>query len=578
MTDAAADRPALPDALMPAIVDACRLALEHTGEDGRLMYAPGEFTYLHNTRGIAALAVAYTSEHPDNPLHGDAALADLIRRAGRFMVRHHLDPENSPPGHMWYEGREIHEWPYELWLAAYRVLKDAGADDLVEGWEEGLRAGGEVFQRWIPEIAHLRTASSPNFNISPNHFAFFILNALETAILFDNPAARDAALERARWITGQQHPDGYWAETDGPTTSYNFITTAAVGGYYRLTGERVFLDALRRALDFHTRYLYPDGTFLETIDQRIRYREHPVENWAWTLYAFSLFPEGRALNEYVARKMDYFRRPKAVPRVGRLAKAFVNYQSGEVAPQPEAITHGAFRLSRPGGIVKDGTWAVGLSGLNSRPRPHRYTMDRMNCLSVWHADTGLIIGGGNARNQPEAATFHKRVRIDPQATPEGLTHMDVCTPVTGSLDLTEKGGTLRVGYWGFDGEIAAEIVDARRLRLTVGAWARNDQAPIQFTPNLRLLPDVPLVTAAGREIAIDGTAFELTADEMGDWVGQGAWRLSVPPNATLIYPYRPRTSREPDAVPVADMYALLTVPLANEAVILEVTVKATRPS
>ena len=50
MTDAA-DRPALPDALMPAIVDACRLALEHTGEDGRLMYAPGEFAYLHNNLG-----------------------------------------------------------------------------------------------------------------------------------------------------------------------------------------------------------------------------------------------------------------------------------------------------------------------------------------------------------------------------------------------------------------------------------------------------------------------------------------------------------------------------------------------
>jgi|SRR5438128_1027377 len=73
--------------------------------------------------------------------------------------------------------------------------------------------------------------------------------------------------------TEEQAPDGYWGEwsRNGPTTGYDYLTMAGVALYYERSHDPTALEALRRSTDFHKFFTWPDGTPVETSNDRNRY-------------------------------------------------------------------------------------------------------------------------------------------------------------------------------------------------------------------------------------------------------------------------------------------------------------------
>ena len=53
---------------------------------------------------------------------------------------------------------------------------------------------------------------------------------------------------------------------------------------------------------------------------------------------------------------------------------------------------------------KDG-WFYCLSGIVTPPVETRWGQDRQSFVSIWHERTGLIVGGGNSKDQPEWSTI-----------------------------------------------------------------------------------------------------------------------------------------------------------------------------
>src|SRR5262249_8456679 len=156
---------------------------------------------------------------------------------------------------------------------------------------------------------------------------------------------------------------------------------------------------LRRATDFHKNFTWPDGTPVEVIDGRNRYRGVS----AWGHFGFSHWPDGRRYAAYLA---DFFTRRRASGRdLGRLSQSALYYHEGPTAPIPQELPHAAYQMQRVNaGIRKTGPWIVCLSGLIDTPIDSQFTLDRQGHLSIYHEKLGLIVTGANSKHQPELAT------------------------------------------------------------------------------------------------------------------------------------------------------------------------------
>src|SRR5205085_8295114 len=135
---------------------------------------------------------------------------------------------------------------------------------------------------------------------------------------------------------------------NGPTTGYNYLTMTGVALYYEHGHDKVAVDALRRATDFHKHYTYPDGTPVEVINGRNRH-------WAvsaWGHFGFSHFPDGRRYAEFLAGflpegKVGYH-------ALGRLAQDALYYHEGPTAPIPQDQPRYAHQMRLPAGTRKAG--------------------------------------------------------------------------------------------------------------------------------------------------------------------------------------------------------------------------------
>jgi hypothetical protein len=546
----------LPDSLWPAIVKGVELLLANSDAEGRLMVKPGEFGY-RSWFDFAALALAYTAPAAGNPFRGDKRVADLIARAGRMLVDEHRPGGPINFDGWWWDSRP-EEWTVESWLLAYELLCKAGSADLTDGWKECFLRVGETYDRYCRSTAGLRRMISPNLKISTNHFAYFAADLIRIGQVFDVPRFVEHGLETALKINSWQHPDGYWAESHGPTPSYNMITMSAIGLCHRYTGRAEFAESLARGVAFHTRFSYPDGHCLETIDQRVRYPSGKI----FGLYALSDSPAGRGLAEICWRTFGPAMLTEAGRGMfGRLVYNYVHWNRGPAETPPCAGGDYFARLSDlPGGVVNRGPWVVALSGSPSRTRNHLFTYDRQNLLSIWHRECGLIIGGGNNRDNPQSATFYCRVPNDPTAIVHGITHEDVYVPADASLTIDASGGELDASYYGFDAKLAVRAIDERTCRITAFAGTLPVNDPVTLNLNVLVKSGEPLQTAAG-PVALGDNAVELSSERLGGWAGQGRWRLIVPPGSRLSYPMIPFRCN-PQTQALARL-AVLTVPVTN---------------
>ena len=568
MTKAATQiEPVLPDAILPVLVQATDWMLTNSAPDGRLMVAPGDFDE-RSWYDLFALALVYTTKHPANRFYQDGRLADLIRRAGQRLIAWFADKQHVDYDGLWWDTRPD-EWIVETWLLTMETLRKAGAAELTVGWDEPLKRTGQTYDRYCRQVDNLRRMTSPNLKISTNHFAYFAADLIHLGQVFGESGWVDRGIDVARKINACQHADGYWPETHGPTTSYNLVSAAALCLCYRYTQLPEFAQTLRRAMDFHSRYTYPDGVCVETIDQRVRYPSLS----SFALYAFSDWADGRGWAELRFREsLPLLKTQAGRAHFGRLGYSWLYYRPGPVELPLCASGDYHARLSdMPGGVVRSDPWMIGLSGIASRPRNHHYTMDRQNLLSVWHRDCGLLIGGGGSRDNPQSATFHSRVMNDPTAVVHGITHEDVYVPMDGKMDIDAAGGRLDLEYWGYDARLDVRAVDERTCRIEAFAGTLPANDPVTLNLNVMLDSAKPLVTASGKSLALGDEPIELTAAEAGGWVGQGRWRLDVPAGGKVTYPLVPfnfnkkyiRTQR----------LAMLSVPVTNRAAVVTLKVE-----
>jgi len=330
-----------------------------------------------------------------------------------------------------------------------------------------------------------------------------------------------------RFAAEEQAPDGYWGEHSqaGPTTGYDYLTETQMALYWEYSKDPEALKALRLSTDFHKYFTYPDGTPVETINDRNRH-------WGvsmWGHFGFTNFPDGR---RYAAFLSQFSSGDNDIESISRIAQNALYFHRGEISPIPQDQEDYVHQMSIPAGIRKTGPWVVCLSGLIAPEDPlNNFFLDRQGNLSIFHQRHGLIISGANSKKQPEVATFIEKVE-------DQIIHM----PVSSHLMMDDKADRLALAYLTFFGVIEVPKPLPNQIGFRIYTTYKWGDASSRLNLQLVLKAGQTLETGTGKKILLGKDPFELDEAALSGLISHNGWTLKVPAGAFLtwpVYPFNP---------------------------------------
>ena len=447
---------------------------------------------------IYPLALLYTT--PGTDFHGDDAVLNTALRGGDairdFQYADGRVEFLKVDGSRW--GPTYMGWTNYAWLEAYALLRDRMDDARRTRWEEGLVLAHDGQAQ---EIRSLHVHNIPCWKA---------MSCYRAGQLFGRPDWQEAGTAMVQAVVAAQQPGGYWAEHGGPSTLYNYVYVHGLGLYYVFSGDRALLPALEAATDFHQTFIYPNGAPVETVDGRVKYHDR-IMGMGWV--GFSACPQGRRLVRYLVERLDPDR------DLGR-------FQGGAIASAAQHLIEGdearinldraAFRETyRDWGVVcREGPWFACLSAFTCPPVPSRWGQDRQAFLSLWHDRVGLILGGGNSKDQAEWSSFV----ADGRFVPEGGELLSDGTGV--ALTYGTVRCLLRLRFEG--GKVVIE------------GEAEGGPALQQF--GVRAGSGDSVRSAAGLEAELGQTAVHWSSSQLGGWLEVEGCRITVPPGAEFRWP------------------------------------------
>jgi hypothetical protein len=481
-----------------------------------------------------SLAVAYSHQAPGNRYFKDKQVLETIMKAGDVLIAD-ADKDGKwvfrkKDGSTW--GKIWMPWTYSRWVRTFMLVRDDMPADRREAWARALTLGYSGISR--EQLGHVH-------NI-PTHHAMGLYVAGKT---LDRPEWCKQATEFMVKVAKTQFEGGYWSEDVGPVVRYNFVYIDALGTYYSLSGDQRVLPAIEKAIRFHCLFTYPDGSIVETIDERNPYHEgvYPAN------VGFTLTPAGRALLQTLWTKLGKEPLPPDL-----IASLLLHGQEGPTdrsAVNPgdslEVLTEkGVDRAA----VMRRGPWFVCVSAYTAPISKSRWIQDRQNLVSIYHEKAGLILGGGNTKLQPAWSNFtvgdvtllkHKPGDENPDFVPKGpLFHVPseaklIREPQLG-LDLTYGKQSCR---------IRVQPTDDHKLELVLLA---PDVGVGPVTAHLTLMPHLkqPLTTATGLRIKLADAPNSWTPAQVAGRITHGAVQLLVPGTASLFWPALPHNPYRKD--------------------------------
>jgi hypothetical protein len=464
---------------------------------------------------LLPLAAAWSYQDAHNPYYHSAQLLNAIMLGGDALIEAQ-DKDGKflflkKDGSTW--GQIYQPWIYTRWLRAFQMIRPAMPPDRRARWEKALLLGYDGISR------EERTATLHNI---PTHHAMGLYFAGK---IFDRPEWCRQAAEFFHRVLQIQNPDGYWSEHSGPLILYDKVYIEALGTYLAVSHDESVRPALRRAAIYHSYFTYPDGTDMETIDERNPYLgQLRIPN-----VGFTFSPEGRG---YLMREIGHWHGP--IP-ADDAASLLLWGEEGDAVDVPS----GDFDYALPGGgarIVRRRPWCVVISAFTAPPIQRRWVQDRQNFVSVFHDGVGLIVGGGNTKLQPRWSNFTlgdihllalKPGDRDPNfIPPPGLQHV----PTSARLLTGDRLG-VSLMYNNAQGEITLKMINDHRLEYSVSGDA-SLAAHVTILPHL----GASIAAATGEKTTLSATALDW---HPGAWLEEASVRFLLPPDVEAIWPVLP---------------------------------------
>ncbi len=480
---------------------------------------------------IFALAAAWSIDDPANKWHHDPQVLKAAIRGGELLT------ETQDKKGQWVFrkkdnsewGNHYNPWVYSRWIRAYSLIKDAMPRESRNTWEKGLRLGYGGIAR-----ASFRTVH----NI-PTHHAMGTFIAGQA--LGQKPWSTAAAAFMTR-VVAAQDPNGFWSEHYGPVVNYNRVYVEAIGIYYSVSRDPSVLNALNRSARFHSAFIYPDGTPIETIDERNPYHG----NVTFPNVGFTFSAEGRA---YIRHQWELCKNRKTISDADDIACFLLYGQDGPIA-DIYSQNAGAKTFTTTDGkaaVTRQGAWTIALSAYCCPVYANRWIQDRQNFISVYHTNTGLIVGGGNTKLQPFWSTFtvgdpttfkHNGSETPNFLPPPGLVHVPSNAALRGDDSIDFAYGTVPCS-------VTAKIQSENKVQISYSA-AKSPGTP-KTQAHMTLIPSHKGAwrTGSGRAGTLS-KPLDLTAVQCGGWFEHNGWRVQVPAGCRVQWPLLPHNPYRKD--------------------------------
>ena len=471
---------------------------------------------------VFPLAAAWSLDDPQNPWHHDARLVEVVAKAGVALV-----DDMDADGKWTFRKKDnstwgqIHmPWTYSRWIRAYQLMRAALPADARAKWEQGLQLGFTGIRKQMDGGVH---------NI-PAHGAMALYIAGEC---FGNDEWKSAAQDYMHRVCEAQNPVGFWSEHSGPVVGYNRVYVDALGVYYDRSRDPIARDALHRAALFHATVLWPDGSAISCIDERVIYHASiDIGNvgFTWT-------PEGRG---FLLRQLGRYSKDGEKLAASDYAASMLLYGGqGEAIPPAAAQDESTAALGSGEAVIrrcKPWQWAV--SAYTCKPFHSRWIQDRQNLIDLYHDQLGVVAGGGNTKLQPYWSTFivgdaallkHTPGDESPNFTPVIPLQW---TATKAAFESTEPVTRLALDYNGIACNAAIATDDAGALTLTYTA-----------PPGVHAAAHLPLLkrgedfrTQSGQTIPMTEAPVLLTSADTGGAITHAGLEVTVPEGAAVRWP------------------------------------------
>jgi len=482
---------------------------------------------------IFPLAAAWSFQDENNPLYRDEKLLDAIVAGGDVLIR-----EADEKG-MWTFRKKDHStwgqifmpWTYSRWIRAFFMIRDFMPEGKREAWEQALSKGYEGISRTCLGTVH---------NI-PAHHAMGLYFA---GMALEREDWRIQARDFMRRVMAVQHTDGYWSEHHGPVVAYNFVYTDSLGTYFSVSQDPEALEALRKAALFHASFTYPDGSSVETIDERNPYsRSISLGN-----VGFTHTPEGRG---YLLRQLELHQAQGGTLSADFCASMLLYGQQGTAIQPPGAKERSRLVLGEGDALVlRQAPWFLCLSTFTCEPPSSRWIQDRQNYLSLYHDDLGMFLGGGNTKLQPLWSTFTKGdvalLRHEPgDENPEFFPAIDLIWCAQ-EARIEEQGDSygLVLKYGEVSCRAALRFEDEKRASLSLSSGKKPGVRVEAHLPFMRGLGSVQ--SWSGDQAELEETSFEWNSEQAGGGFRYGKLSVSMPEGTRLCWPVLPHNPYKKD--------------------------------
>jgi len=422
-------------------------------------------------------------------------------------------------------GRQTDEWRIYFWHETYWLLRNQLDTSRREHWEAKLRTALEAIARHVqPQVGNENFGAEGEV---PNHFCWHALALYRGGQLTQNPQWQAWGADILERVAQVQWEDGFWCEGGGPTTLYNYLTTMAVSLYAQFSGSEAAQAAVKRALNFHLPFTYPNGAPVETIDGRVRYRERAVPFLAPT---WTRWPRGRGYLRFLLERLLAQPFGDGFSGYGFFGEVFRYLTEGEEEAVQFPTWH---RLQNAlAAIRRERGWTICFCGICLPPSDNRWHLDRQTHLSIWHDAVGLITGGGNSKGQKRFSTFEVR---PPEGEPTYLaTHCE--------LKHKKQSDQLRLWYNDLRFEVTVSILSERALTIEAQVMRPDPQRILVMRLPLRFQAGETFATGAGKTWTLTEEELHLLSPQLRTELRYRNWRLKLPPQATFrwpLYPYNP---------------------------------------
>jgi hypothetical protein len=534
------------DKMLNLILRWTPLVLASQDEEGRFRKDDDWGTLYQNV--IHPLALLYKLADERNPYFKDHKVLEAVVKAGDLNLRLQNDLgqlEFFSRGASW--GWSYIDWNTYFWLEALRAVGDDLGSSRAESWRGGIRLAMDgIYRDFSKTVSKLDFVNGDVHNL----FVWRTLLLYKAGGYFGEGRWVDEASEIMGRVARAQRIDGHWNEGGGPTTLYNYTTTFALGVYYQESGDERVLPALARATEFQRTFTYPDGKPVETIDGRVKYTRM-VFGAPPPIY--SLFPDGRSYLEFLIdrlleRPVGYCDDQTYVFHIYAFYGDILRYcQDGEASPW-RRIGRGRMR-GLEALYYADSDWCYFLSGIAGTAHENRFIQERQNLLSIWHRKTGLIVGGGNGRGQPELSTF--------EAIGDGRA---IYMPTDGKVFQGEDGDRAELSY----GEAKCQVLIPRpKTNRLQAQFSRHGEG--------RAIARLVLILDVGRELKVGEKTQILSAEPVafflkaGERAIYGGWSISADVPCCLKWPILPFNPYKKDgSSPLADAFGTIEADLWRE--------------